>query len=108
MKESNAAFLLTMVYGPVRNGNKTVFLRKLQDLKPQLGTPWLILGDFNCIYKARDKNNNCLNLWLMNQFRQVIDECDSKNYTYRIGNSLGAMKGDAQRWSGLIEYFLQW
>jgi hypothetical protein len=28
-----------------------------------------------------------------------------KNYTYRIGNSLGAMKGDAQRWSGWIEYF---
>jgi hypothetical protein len=30
---------------------------------------------------------------------------NSKNYTYRIGNSLGAMKGDAQRWSGWIEYF---
>ena len=30
---------------------------------------------------------------------------NSKNYTYRIGNSLGAMKGDAQRWLGWIEYF---
>jgi exonuclease III len=66
MKESNVSFLLTMVYGPARNGNKVAFLRELQDLKPQLGTSWLILRDFNCIYKARDKNNNRLNLRLMN------------------------------------------
>jgi exonuclease III len=78
MKESNVAFLLTMVYGPARNGNKVAFLRELQDLKPQLGTSWLILGDFNCIYKARDKNNNRLNMRLMNQFRQAIDECELK------------------------------
>jgi exonuclease III len=78
MKESNTAFLLTMVYGPARNGNKVAFLRELQDLKPQLGTSWLIPGDFNCIYKARDKNSNRLNLWLMNQFRQAIDESELK------------------------------
>jgi exonuclease III len=94
MKESNVAFLLTMVYGPTRNGNKTVFLHELQDLKPQLGTPWLILGDFNCIYKARDKNNNHLNLWLMNQFRQVIDECELKelhlqNRKFTWSNEMG-------------------
>ena len=37
---------------------------------------WLLLGDFNLIYKASDKNNNHLNTRLMRFFREVLDECD--------------------------------
>jgi endonuclease/exonuclease/phosphatase family metal-dependent hydrolase len=37
---------------------------------------WLVLGDFNLIYKASDKNNRRLNHRLMRQFRESLNECD--------------------------------
>lgn len=35
---------------------------------------WLILGDFNLIYKAEDKSNNRLNRRLMTRFKETLDE----------------------------------
>ncbi|WVZ98176.1 hypothetical protein U9M48_043645, partial [Paspalum notatum var. saurae] len=37
---------------------------------------WLLLGDFNLIYIAKDKNNANLDLRLMRQFRDTIDSCE--------------------------------
>jgi len=42
------------------------------------GTKWRILGDFNIIYRARDKNNSNLNLQLMRRFRAAINHCQLK------------------------------
>jgi len=50
----------------------------MRNLKPPDGTRWLILGDFNLIYKARDKNNRNINLSLMRRFRRTIYYCELK------------------------------
>ena len=36
----------------------------------------VVLGDFNIIYRARDKNNSNLNLRRMRQFRSTLSRCD--------------------------------
>jgi hypothetical protein len=50
------------VYGPSRVNEKADFLTEIRNTKPPPNTKWLILGDFNLIYKAQDKNNANLNL----------------------------------------------
>jgi len=54
------------------------FLQHIRAIKPSPGINWLLLGDFNLIYRARDKNNRNLNLRLMRQFRAALDLCELK------------------------------
>lgn len=51
------AFLLTNVYGPMEDADKEDFLQEMCEVAPSGQVPWLIMGDFNLIYEARDKNN---------------------------------------------------
>lgn len=37
------------------------FLEELKNLRNQVLEKWLVIGDFNLIYKAEDKSNNRLN-----------------------------------------------
>ncbi|WVZ79027.1 hypothetical protein U9M48_026655 [Paspalum notatum var. saurae] len=76
VKSSNTSFLLTAVYGPTRNNRKPTFLHELRRLKPSVGQKWLVLGDFNLIYRARDKNNRNLNLRRMRLFRATLNFCE--------------------------------
>lgn len=69
-------FLLTTCYGPADDRRKEEFLQEMLSLKPVAGLPWLILGDFNLIYKASDKNNLNLNRRLMGKFRAALDQCE--------------------------------
>lgn len=78
MQSTDTQFQLTTVYGPSRCPEKEAFLRHLQDIRPASGTKWLILGDFNLIYRARDKNNRNLNLRLMRRFRTTLEFCELK------------------------------
>lgn len=48
----------------------------MRSITPTRGTKWLILGDFNLIYKATDKNNSNLNRQLMAQFREALSDCE--------------------------------
>jgi exonuclease III len=72
----NIRFLLTNVYGPVDDDEKHIFLTELRSIKPPPATPWIMLGDFNLIYSALDKNNSNLNRWLMGIFMHVLDTCE--------------------------------
>jgi hypothetical protein len=47
-------------------------------LRPANSQPWLIAGDFNLIYEARDKNNAALNRRLMGQFRAALNLAELK------------------------------
>ena len=38
-----------------------------------MGPEWLLIGDFNLICGAEDKNNNHLNLTMISRFKRVID-----------------------------------
>lgn len=69
MKHNACSFQLTTVYGPLRCIEKPSFLQHLCAKKPADKMRWLILGDFNLIYRARDKNNRNLNQRLMRHFK---------------------------------------
>jgi hypothetical protein len=56
---------LTVVYGPQDDQEKVAFLEELCRLRMGRLGPWLLCGDFNLIYKATNKNNDCLNCRLM-------------------------------------------
>jgi hypothetical protein len=50
-----------------------LFMQKITNLRQHTLPAWLILGDFNLIYRAQDKNNGRLNLTLLNGFKSMID-----------------------------------
>jgi hypothetical protein len=54
-------FLLTMVYNPSDDVDKPEFLSELLSIMPNSSVQWIVLGDFNLIYEAHDKNNLNLN-----------------------------------------------
>jgi len=73
---SNSPFLLTTCYGPSDDNRKEEFLDELRSIKPTRQLPWVIVGDFNLIYQASDKNNLNLNRRLMGKFRRALDDCE--------------------------------
>ena len=78
VRDTAASFILTSVYGPSRRVQKESFLRHLRQIKPTNDARWLLLGDFNLIHRARDKNNRNLNLSLMRSFRRTLNFCEPK------------------------------
>jgi hypothetical protein len=69
---------LTCVYGPQGDDNKVLFLQELQDVRAACQGPWIVLGDYNLIYKDEDKNNGNLNRALMGRFRRLINDLGLK------------------------------
>jgi len=74
MRADNVSWTLTGVYGPQEDRDKLSFLDEIKGLRQIVQVEWLIVGDFNLIYKAEDKSNDRLNRRLMSDFRQTIDE----------------------------------
>lgn len=73
MRADNLPWQITVVYGPQGDAAKLQFLQELKDIPRPDHNRWLILGDFNLIYQAADKNNSNLNCRLMGSFRLAID-----------------------------------
>ncbi|WVZ96924.1 hypothetical protein U9M48_042504, partial [Paspalum notatum var. saurae] len=69
----------TCVYGPQDDDSKALFLQELRDVRNLCAGPWLIVGDFNLIYQAEDKNNSNLNRALMGRFRRFLDDVECLN-----------------------------
>lgn len=76
LRHTATTFKLTVVYGPTRRAEKEIFLRHLWLSKPHNKTKWLLLGDYNLIYRAQDKNNNNLDPSLMRHFRATLNRCE--------------------------------
>ncbi|WVZ75385.1 hypothetical protein U9M48_023441 [Paspalum notatum var. saurae] len=83
---------LTCVYGPQGDDNKIAFLQELHEVRASYAGPWVILGDFNLIYKEEDKNNANLNSAMMGRFRRFIDDLvlkelplHGRNFTWSNG-----------------------
>jgi hypothetical protein len=55
----------TTVYGPQSNEDKIEFMRELAERRSLCPGPWMILGDFNMILHAEDKNNDRLDRNMM-------------------------------------------
>uniref|UniRef100_A0A452ZHM4 Endonuclease/exonuclease/phosphatase domain-containing protein n=1 Tax=Aegilops tauschii subsp. strangulata TaxID=200361 RepID=A0A452ZHM4_AEGTS len=75
---SNISFKLTSVYGPTRNNLKEAFFQEMKDQKPANNVRWLVTGDFNQIYRARDKNRPNANRGRIVRFRNTLNFCELK------------------------------
>lgn len=69
---------ITVVYGPQPESEKISFLDEISSLKPSMLSTWFLVGDFNLIYKAFDKNNDRLNRGLMQRFKGLLDRLELK------------------------------
>jgi hypothetical protein len=49
-------------------------MQEITNLKQFMRPACLLLGDFDLIYRVQDKNNNRVNLVLLNAFRRTIDK----------------------------------
>jgi exonuclease III len=70
--------MITCVYGPQGELEKKMFIKELGHLRDSALPSWLIIGDFNIIYKDEDKNNGRLNRRLMLRFRMVLNHLEMK------------------------------
>lgn len=60
IRECLQSVRLIVVYGPSRRNKQQRFLSELHRQKPIEPIKWLVVGDFNLIYKASNRNNNNL------------------------------------------------
>lgn len=51
-----------------------LFLQELRELRAACEGPWIVLGDFNLIYREEGKNNGNLNRALMGTFCRLIND----------------------------------
>lgn len=75
-RADGTSFSLTGVYGPQLDAEKEDFLSELWSLRPAMLPQWVVLGDFNLIYRASQKNNNRINFRMMNRFKSTLDTLD--------------------------------
>lgn len=78
MREEAQQWSIIVVYGLQLETEKIAFLAELEGLQSLMKPAWLIIGDFNLIYKASDKNNDRLNRRMMQRFRGLIDKIQIK------------------------------
>lgn len=71
---SGQQWWLTGVYG--RLIHKFAFLQELRDIRVVCPGPWVLLGDFNLIYRAVDKNNQNLDWAMMGRFRRLLNDLE--------------------------------
>jgi hypothetical protein len=64
------------VYGPQLEADKLIFLNELNALQHYVQREWLVVGDFNMIYKDKNKNNSRLNSRLMGKFKSFLDNLE--------------------------------
>jgi hypothetical protein len=65
-RASDIIFSITGVYGPQLESEKEEFLTELQMLRQSLLPKWVVMGDFNLIYRTSQKNNSRINYRMMN------------------------------------------
>jgi endonuclease/exonuclease/phosphatase family metal-dependent hydrolase len=75
---NNEVWRVTWVYSPQDDPSKLIFLQELRQIKLVARSRWALLGDFNLIYRAADKNRPRVNKRMMNQFRTLLDELEVK------------------------------
>jgi endonuclease/exonuclease/phosphatase family metal-dependent hydrolase len=66
------------MYDPQNDVRKLQLMQELRLIKTTANSRWVLLGDFNLIYRASDKNNPNVNRRLMNQFRLVLEDLKLK------------------------------
>lgn len=78
MREEGLQWSITVVYGPQLEAEKIEFLAELETLQPTMKPAWMVIGDFNFIYKISDKNNDRLNRRMIQRFSGLLDKIQVK------------------------------
>ncbi|XP_071683306.1 uncharacterized protein [Lolium perenne] len=73
MLDEGTSWFITCVYGSQTEADKLLFIDELRALQTVTHDAWLLLGDFNLITKASDKNNLNINRRLIGKFRAARD-----------------------------------
>lgn len=66
-------FIVTNTYGSADHADSLAFLDSLHALATDNNGPWLVMGDFNLIRGAVDKNNDNIDLALCGHFNATIN-----------------------------------
>jgi hypothetical protein len=74
MLAENVTWSIIGAYGPQTDPEKRNFLQEIRSLKQSMKLEWLIRGHFNLICRAQDKNNDRINLAMINRFKRTIDD----------------------------------
>jgi hypothetical protein len=75
----NNRWWLTTVYGPQSSEEKIEFMTELAMRRAFCPGPWMVMGDFNMILHAEDKNNDRLDRRMTARFRQFVHEHEMKD-----------------------------
>jgi mannosylglycoprotein endo-beta-mannosidase len=75
----NNSWWVTTVYGPQSGQDKRAFIRELAERRSLCPGPWMVLGDFNLILNAREKNNSNIDRGLFSMFRSFVQEHELKD-----------------------------
>jgi hypothetical protein len=70
---ADAPLTITNVYAPSNHQDSPTFLAELSDLLPSISGPWLLIGDFNMLCGAADKNQGHLDNHLCSMFNSTIN-----------------------------------
>jgi hypothetical protein len=71
-RESKFKFEIVGVYGPADHARSSAFLSDLESKVERCSNPVEVLGDFNLIRGAQDKNNANINWNLVNAFNDYV------------------------------------
>jgi hypothetical protein len=71
---SSEPWWIMVIYGPQRAEDKTAFLTELEERRSLCPGAWLVIGDFNMILHAAEKNNENLSTTMMARFRDFVNE----------------------------------
>jgi hypothetical protein len=78
-RASRKHFQYISVYGPQADGDKALFLEEPEAVRYSCPGAWAVVGNFNLVLDAADKNNARINRRNMALFRRVVDRlqlCD--------------------------------
>lgn len=79
VEATNEQWVLTTVYGPQPDTDKIKFLAELRSIHALLTGPWIIVGDFNLLLHASDKNNVNINQRNLGRFRRFVVDLQLKD-----------------------------
>lgn len=86
------------MFGPQDDSKKVQFMQELREIRATCQGPWLLMGDFNLIYKVEDKNTGNINRALMGRFLGLINDLGLKELFYMGGNSHGQISNIHLLW----------
>ena len=91
---SHDSFMLTSVYAPCHDHERSLFLETVSSAVGTVSEPWMVVGDFNMYRAEHEKSRGRINWSMMELFNGWIrehglDEVDISNRQFTWSNKRG-------------------